>query len=627
MASEQSEGSMAFQVLQEHGDRYRVRRDRDGAEFDVPKKGLSKSLQSKIQQFARGGMAGYADGGEAESSGSAPVVVNVNQAPTESPGQAAQRRIDEAMAANPTGAGPITGQPTQLFRGDPNAKPGMFGGAFAPAPGAIDAGTGLPVGPEGYAPGAAIGPSGGNFVSPAQNPQAPALGPSIATAPSAPPAAAGPTPVPTTIPPGAPGSPAPRKPPAPQEPGQVDQLDKAYEGVKTALRAKADVEAERADEQSRLLKVEADRQAKAQAETQRIWQDRQAASDKMFRDYQAAEVDPNRLWASRSTGAKIGSVFAIMLGGIGMGIAGQPGKNPAMDYLNAAIERDVKAQELNISKKGNALRFYADQTKDLMAARQLALADAKDLAALQLRVAASKYDKPEIKAQADVLASQLNVAATKDRQEASAREVDIAYKRQEMAQKGELFPLQKEAAQLELGKKRDEAAAVAEAAKGNVTPEVINRLPKETRERVVLTPAGYRVATTPQDATEAKKKLDAIANLNGILDRMAKFRKDHPGGTALSGRVSGATAEAQSLYSDYTIAYKEAAKLGALTGPDMGIVERSIPSPDTFFISDKAFQSRLDSVRGTLNTQLGSVYRLHFRQNVGAPPEGRQAGQ
>ena len=118
------------------------------------------------------------------------------------------------------------------------------------------------------------------------------------------------------------------------------------EGVQTA----ADYEKQAAMNQAMAAQVrqdEAQEQVKKQAaiiaEQQR---QQQEASDKVLQAAQQAKQIPiTDYWADRSTGSRIMSAITIGLAGFGQSISGQQGPNPAVQMLQADMDRDLKIKQ------------------------------------------------------------------------------------------------------------------------------------------------------------------------------------------------------------------------------------------------------------------------------------------
>jgi hypothetical protein len=63
------------------------------------------------------------------------------------------------------------------------------------------------------------------------------------------------------------------------------------------------------------------------------------------------KIDPNRYINSQSTPAKVATIFGLLLGGLGQGLAG--GENQALKMLNKQIDMDVDAQKANLQNMHN----------------------------------------------------------------------------------------------------------------------------------------------------------------------------------------------------------------------------------------------------------------------------------
>ena len=64
------------------------------------------------------------------------------------------------------------------------------------------------------------------------------------------------------------------------------------------------------------------------------------------------QVDPDQFWGDRSTGQKITAGISLFLGALG---AARGGANRAVQVIDNAIERDIKAQQINISQSNAGL--------------------------------------------------------------------------------------------------------------------------------------------------------------------------------------------------------------------------------------------------------------------------------
>lgn len=106
------------------------------------------------------------------------------------------------------------------------------------------------------------------------------------------------------------------------------------------------------------------------------------------------KVDPDRWYASRSTGQKIAGALAVALGGYQRGLAGR-GDNPMLKAMNKAIDQDVRTQLLEhkdkkagVASKKNLVGFYRDRLQNDQQA--VAAAKMKINGDAQMRVLAFK---------------------------------------------------------------------------------------------------------------------------------------------------------------------------------------------------------------------------------------------
>jgi hypothetical protein len=138
-------------------------------------------------------------------------------------------------------------------------------------------------------------------------------------------------------------------------------LNNAAKGLIAAEKAKTEAELQ-------AVKLESDIQqkvAEANLETAKVVQvreqNRQTQIAEANADYSAGvkelssmKVDPNKIWADKTTGDKILVGVGILLGAFGQGLTG--GKsNYALDVIDQAIDRDIAAQKANIGAKQAAV--------------------------------------------------------------------------------------------------------------------------------------------------------------------------------------------------------------------------------------------------------------------------------
>jgi hypothetical protein len=161
--------------------------------------------------------------------------------------------------------------------------------------------------------------------------------------------------------------------------------------------------------QSRQLAAE-----QAAAERDEELYQRQMDFDQSVKALSQASMDPDRFWSSRSTGQKVAGMVGVALGGFLQGARGGP--NPALEMINTAIERDIKAQEFGYmaardtaSQKQTAFAMAMQKFNSVDAARSLARAAALDAVQAQLGQAKAVYAGTEAANRADMAMAQIEV--------------------------------------------------------------------------------------------------------------------------------------------------------------------------------------------------------------------------
>jgi hypothetical protein len=166
--------------------------------------------------------------------------------------------------------------------------------------------------------------------------------------------------------------------------------------------------------------------------------DWQARGDALKQKIIDSEIDPRGFWNKKDTSGKISAGIAIMLSGIGQGLAG--GQNMAMQVIDKAIERDIDAQKANLGKTQSLLAMHMQEGRDLESAYQLTKADLLDASAAQLQMTATRFAGAKAQAVAQSQVGALGVQAAQIR-------MQVAAQGQEMAMRG----LQMDASKLQIG--------------------------------------------------------------------------------------------------------------------------------------------------------------------------------
>jgi hypothetical protein len=151
------------------------------------------------------------------------------------------------------------------------------------------------------------------------------------------------------------------------------------------------------EEQQRQL-IAQQQQQQAQMETiKRGVAEKQVAYDIAQSKYNNfSEIDQDRIWRKKGTGASILAVIGASLGAFGSALTKTP--NFALEIINSAIDRDIRSQEqeiaINREAAGNALADLQRQTGSLDLAKAALGALQTQRVQLQLQAMANKAKTP-----------------------------------------------------------------------------------------------------------------------------------------------------------------------------------------------------------------------------------------
>jgi hypothetical protein len=254
----------------------------------------------------------------------------------------------------------------------------------------------------------------------------------------------------------------PPPPPMPVEEEPVDEMPEedvytpdapvapampVYEPSPELLKAEADKEraiksaaiageAQAAEEAAFLNKRAEEQKNLFQKEEAEIGLKEQAASDALAKletqmeEASKKKVDPNQYWAEKSTGQKIFAGITLALGAIG---AGFTGRNDAATIITNQIEADIQRQRQNIESEKEGLGARKGIYKDMLSAyndKRSALNASKIAylkgAEMEVEALKARAKGTEIKANADVLLSDLRVKRANETEALKNRQMQLA---------------------------------------------------------------------------------------------------------------------------------------------------------------------------------------------------------
>lgn len=127
--------------------------------------------------------------------------------------------------------------------------------------------------------------------------------------------------------------------------------------------------------------------------------------DNVIADVKNQKIDPNHFWNDKSSLGKVSTAIGLILGGMGGGLTGGP--NPALQFLNSQIDRDIEGQRMDMGKKMNMLTGLQHQFGNNIDATNMAKAMQAGVYASKLTEAAAKSKDPMAMARAQQASAQI----------------------------------------------------------------------------------------------------------------------------------------------------------------------------------------------------------------------------
>jgi hypothetical protein len=129
--------------------------------------------------------------------------------------------------------------------------------------------------------------------------------------------------------------------------------------------------------------------------------------DAATQDFSNGHINPNHYMENMSTAGKISSAIGLILGGIGGGLTGQG--NPAAQFLQNQIDRDIDSQKANLGKKETLLSSYFKEFGNMQDATAMTKATQMSILASQIEKAGAQSQNPIERERATQQANQLRL--------------------------------------------------------------------------------------------------------------------------------------------------------------------------------------------------------------------------
>lgn len=358
-------------------------------------------------------------------------------------------------------------------------------------------------------------------------------------------------------------------------------------------------------------------------------QQRQQDFDASVKALSKASVDPNRFWASRTTGQKIAAGISVFFGGFLQGATG--GANPGLEALNTQIDRDIKAQEFaygatrdTASMKQTAFALAMQKYQNVDAARAMARAASLDAVQAQLAQVAAMWKGTEAGNKADIALAQLQ----KDKEQQIAQGIAFmpATQAPRMYLSPEGIPMTEAEAKAFYNTERERefgrekigletaGKVLEEGAKAQATQA------QQMAQNQVRLPTGEVVtAPTSERAKEIAEAAAAVNQSKMLIARAKQIRADSATGKPLS---PSARAELEGIRSDLLTNYGVAHKLGALSDSDYKVAESATGGDLFSFLS--ATDHALDASQ--MRAEQGLAAKVSTLPNASGRARGEMPG-
>lgn len=335
---------------------------------------------------------------------------------------------------------------------------------------------------------------------------------------------------------------------------------------------------------------EADIQSKDLALRQQVQDDFQktheqfsAQQQHFMKDYMANRVNPNHYVENMGTGQKVATAIGLLLGGM----SAKGNSNPAMEFLNSQIERDIAAQKARMDQQKTILGANHEYFGDMVAAENQTRINLNDIYAHKIQLAASQLGTPQAKAIADMAAADWGMKNAELMQKNSAR------------------------------------AALSLASRNpNVDPATYMRLvqqvdPAKGKELQETYVPGMGFANTPKDA-ETMKELsgDANAARNSIarlkaINRISGKSLNPSLRTEASGLVNGLIGQLNRPFTGG----------GPMSEGERKVIEELARNPTKLFSLDSSSKTALETLERMLNSKVEEAAKARGLNAHITPPE------
>lgn len=359
--------------------------------------------------------------------------------------------------------------------------------------------------------------------------------------------------------------------------------------------AEADIEKKGQIQQSGFEQQQTELQ-RQEAERQKLVSDLQVqrkANDDALTEWAKKEPDQGRWWSSKSTGNKIGSGIAMILGGFFSGISGQ--KNQALQVIEDSIAKDVQSQ---VDQKNSMVHRLMENGRSINEAFQLAHAGLLEATANRMEQIRAGMAAQSVGPDTDLAIKGLRAQAEQIKQSAALKGLEAQKTASEIAKN------QAEATKLyaEAGKAGREGRGAVYGQR--IGSEQLGQLSKEERTRFVHVGDGqWMPAASEEQAKLATGQLESGRNLSRSINALDAYLKK---GTLVKGTedYAGAKAAANAMMGPM----RSILGLGVLSEADKDLVSSLVAHPEELFTLGSTSRGRLRELRRMANQSFANAY-------------------
>ena len=346
-----------------------------------------------------------------------------------------------------------------------------------------------------------------------------------------------------------------------------------------------DIEQRLADEKAQIA---AKREAFLVTSQERLQQrlaERQRQAQQMREEILAQKVDPNRIYGNMSTGQRITTLVAMVLGGLGR--AGAGGSNPVIDALDREVDRDIEIQKGEIGRRMTMYQSFLDEGNDEMEAWKLTRAASLDAIAAQLEATAARHGGEQAKLAAREAQLKLQEAAAKARADAEKAHYDRQLQTYDIASQAAAREAEAKAKAetvrlgwYEAKTRRDALHAGGEGATGKNPP-------MEIAPGVIVQPSD------PTSRQNLEKAVVAFGKLRELVGRAKAHRAENDSAWF---PFTEESANAEMLGSQLVTTLNDALALGAFDEGTKKLLEKIVPDIGAIFSSKAGVNAKLDGI-------------------------------